>query len=133
LRIPITLHTAQKKVEHLTFLDCGAMECFISQCFVDKHKLGIRLMKNPQKLQNADGSPNTGGGLTHYTELEVLTGDKAHLLKFYITNMGGDNLVFGYPWFIASKAQPNWAKGTLPASVIIHTKGVASGKLMRSI
>jgi hypothetical protein len=133
LRIPITLHTAQKKVDHLAFLDCRATECFISQCFVDKHKLGVRLMKHPQKLQNADGSPNAGGGLTHYTELEVLTGEKAHLLKFYIANMGGDDLIFSYPWFIASEAKPNWAKGTLPASIIIRTKGVASRKLMRSV
>jgi hypothetical protein len=90
-------------------------------------------MKHPQRLQNADGSPNAGGGLTHFTELEVLTGDKAHLLKFYIANMGGDDLVFSYPWFIASEAKPNWAEGTLPASVIIRTKGVASGKPMRSV
>jgi hypothetical protein len=116
LRIPITLHTAQKKVDHLAFLDCRAMECFISQRFVDEHKLGVRLMKNPQKLQNADGSPNAGGGLTHFTELEVLTGDKAHLLKFYIANMGGNDLVFSYPWFIASKVKPNWAEGTLPVT-----------------
>jgi hypothetical protein len=133
LRVLIVFHTAQKKVKHLAFLDCGATECFISQHFVNKHKLGVRLMKHPQKLQNADSSPNAGGGLTHYTELKVLTGDKAHLLKFYIANMGGDDIVFGYPWFIASGAQPNWAEGTLPASVIIRTKGVASGKPMRSV
>jgi hypothetical protein len=30
MHIPITLHTAQKKANHLTFLDCGATECFIS-------------------------------------------------------------------------------------------------------
>jgi hypothetical protein len=102
LRVPVTLHTAQKKVKHLAFLDCGATECFISQHFVNEHKLGVHLMKNPQKLQNANSSPNARGGLTHYTELEVLTGDKASLLPFYIAN-----IVFGYPWFITSKAQPN--------------------------
>jgi hypothetical protein len=133
LRVPITFHTAQKKVKHLAFLDCGATKCFISQCFVDKQKLGTQLMKNPRRLQNADGSPNAGGGLTHYTKLEVLTGDKAHLLKFYIANMGDDDLIFGYPWFIASEAQPNWAEGTLPTSIIICTKEVTSGKPMRCV
>ena len=57
MRIPITLHTAQKKANDIAFLDCGAMECFIGQWFIDAHKLGVRLMKNPWKLQNADGSP----------------------------------------------------------------------------
>jgi hypothetical protein len=90
-------------------------------------------MKNPRRLQNADSSPNTGGGLKYYTELEVLTGDKAHLLRFYIVNMGDDDIIFSYLWFIATEAHPNWAKGTLPASVIIRAKGVASGKPMRSV
>ena len=44
-------------------------------------------MENPRKLQNADGSPNAGGGLKYYTELEVITGDIPHLLRFYIADM----------------------------------------------
>jgi hypothetical protein len=133
IRIPITLHTAQKKADTLAFLGSGATECFISQKFIDKHRLGVRLMDCPRKLQNANGSPNTGGGLTHFTELEVLTGDKAHLLRFYVANMGDDNLVLGYPWFAATAAHPDWATGTLPVSVTIRTKGVASGKPTRSV
>ena len=50
-----------------------------------------------------------------------------------LTNMGLNNLILGYPWFAATNAHPNWTMGMLPASVIIHTKGVASGKPMRSI
>ena len=109
------------------------MECFISQCFIDQHKLGVHLMENPQKLQNADGSPNAGGGLKYYTELEVITGEIPHLLRFYIANIGPDDLILGYPWFAATNTHSDWATGTLPASVIIRTKGVASGKPMRSV
>ena len=47
--------------------------------------------------------------------------------------MGPDDLILGYPWFVATNAHPDWTTGTLPASVIIHTKGVASGKPMRSV
>ena len=68
--------------------------------------------------------------MTHYTELEVLTDDKPHRLRFYIADMGPDDLVLGYPWFAATNAQPNWAEGTLPTSVTIRTKGAASGKPM---
>ena len=90
-------------------------------------------MENPRKLQNADGSPNAGGGLKYYTELEVVTGNTPHLLRFYIADMGLDDLILGYPWFAATNAHPDWTMGTLPASVIICTKGVASGKPMRSV
>ena len=133
MQIPVSFHTALKLAELLTFLDSGATECFISQRFIDTHKLGTRLMTTPQKLQNADGSPNTGGGLTHFTELEVFTGENPHVLCFYIANMGPDNLVLGYPWFAATNAQPDWATGMLPALVTIHTRGAASGKPMRSV
>ena len=89
MRIPITLHTAQKKANDITFLDW------------------IHLMENPRKLQNADGSPNAGGGLKYYTELEVVTGETPHLLRFYIADMGPDDLVLGYPWFAATNAHPD--------------------------
>ena len=128
MRIPVSFHTALKMAELSAFLDSGATECFVSQRFIDKHKLGTRLLTVPQKLQNADGSPNAGGGLTHFTELEVFTGDEPHRLRFYIANMGPDDLVLGYPWFAATNVQPNWTKGTLPMSVTIRTRGAASGK-----
>ena len=133
MRIPVSFHTALKTADLLAFLDSGATECFVSQRFIDKHKLGTRLLTIPRKLQNADGSPNAGGGLTHFTELEVLTGDTPHVLRFYIVDMGPDDLVLGYPWFAATNAQPDWTTGTLPKSVTIRTKGAASGKPMRSI
>ena len=133
MRIPITLHTAQKKADHIAFLDCGATKCFISQRYIDEHRLGVHLMENPQKLQNADGSPNAGGGLKYFTKLKVITRETPHLLHFYIADIGPDDLVLGYPWFTATNTHPNWTTGTLPASIIIRTKGVASGKPMRSV
>ena len=132
MRIPVSFHTALKTAELSAFLDSGATECFVSQRFIDTYKLGTCLLTVPRKLQNADGSPNAGGGLTHFTELEVFTGDKPHRLRFYIANMGPDDLVLGYPWFAATNAQPNWHEGTLPISVTIRTKGAASGKPMPS-
>ena len=90
-------------------------------------------MTTPQKLQNTDGSPNAGGGLTHFTKLEVFIGDTPHVLRFYIADMGPNNLILGYPWFAATNAQPNWTTGTLPASVTICMRGATSGKPMRSV
>jgi gag-polyprotein putative aspartyl protease len=133
MQIPVSFHTTLKTAELLAFLDSGATKCFVSQRFIDKHKLSTHLMTIPRKLQNADGSSNAGGGLTHFTKLEVFTGDVPHVLRFYIADMGPDDLVLGYPWFAATNAQPDWATGTLPASVNIHTKGAASGKPMRSV
>ena len=78
MQIPVSFHTALKTAKLPAFLDSGATECFVSQRFIDTHKLGTRLLNIPRKLQNADGSPNAGGGLTHFTELDVFTGDTPH-------------------------------------------------------
>ena len=53
-----------------------------------------------------------------------------HKLRFYIADMGPDDLILGYPWFAATNAQPNWAERKLPISVTICTRGAASGKPM---
>ena len=95
MRIPVSFHTALKRAKFSTFLDSGATKCFVSQRFIDTHKLGTRLLTIPRKLQNADRSPNAGGGLTHFTELEVFTGDTPHVLWFYIVDMRPDDLVLG--------------------------------------
>ena len=128
MRVPVTLQTTQKKVPVEAFLDCGANECFVSQQFINDYRLGVRYMKTPRKLENANGSSNAGGSLCYYTELEVATGGFTHLLCFYITDMGPDDLILGYPWFTAMNAQPDWKNGTIPDPITIHTLGAASGK-----
>ena len=88
-----------KSVPMIAFIDCGMTECFISQEFIDEHNLGVQQLKDPQLLRNVDGSMNMGGNITTYTDLKVTTGEKTCVLQFYVANMGGDNLVLGYPWF----------------------------------
>ena len=128
MRIPVTLQTTQKKVPVEAFLDCRATECFVSQRFIDEHWLGVRYMKTPRKIKNADGSPNAGGSLRYYTNLTVITGDQSHPLRFYITDIGPDNLILGYPWFTATNITPDWKNGTIPDAITIHTLHIASGK-----
>ena len=133
MRVPVTLQTTQKKVPVEAFLDCGATECFVSQRFIDKHWLGVRYMKTPCKIENADGSLNAGGNLRYYTDLTVMTRDQSHPLQFYITNIRPNNLVLGYPWFKATNVTPNWKNGTIPDSITIHTLHPTSEKSRRGV
>ena len=128
MRVPVTLQTTQKKVAVEAFLDCGATECFVSQRFIDEHRLGVRYMKTPRKITNADGSPNAGGNLRYYTDFTVTTGTQSHPLQFYITDIGPDDLVLGYPWFEVTNITPDWKTGTIPDPVTIHTLRPVSGK-----
>ena len=80
LHIPLTYHTAMKSTPMTAFIDCGATECFISQEFIDEHKLGMHKLHDPRLLQNADGSANMGGNITDYADLEITTGNKVAVL-----------------------------------------------------
>ena len=77
-------------------------------------------MKTPCKIENADGSPNAGGSLRYYTDFNVVTGEQSHSLRFYITDIGPDNLVFGYPWFTTTNVRPDWKTSMIPDPITIH-------------
>ena len=47
MQIPVSFHTALKTAELSAFLDSGATECFVSQRFIDTHKLGTQLLTIP--------------------------------------------------------------------------------------
>ena len=89
-------------------------------------------MKTPCNIENADGSPNAGGRLRYYTDLTVTTGGQSHPLRFYITDIGPDNLVLGYPWFKPTNITPDWTNGMIPGAITIHTLRPASEKSRRT-
>jgi hypothetical protein len=59
--------------------------------------IGQREMKTPHRVFNVDGTENKQGTLTHYCLLHVKVGRKEDLQKFFITSLGGDRAIFGYP------------------------------------
>ena len=66
-----------------------------------------------------------GGNITDYADLEIMMGNKTMVFQFYVANMGGDNLVLGYPWFTAHDPRPDWAAETLSEEVELRTAGAA--------
>ena len=62
---------------------------------------------------NVDGTPNKQEAIQFYTILEVQTGDQRKRMAFFCTELGGQNLILGYPWFSAIQPRVDWAKGWL--------------------
>ena len=89
-------------------------------------------MTNPHKIKNADGSSNAGGNLRYYINLTVMTRGQPQPLRFYITDLGPDDLVLGYPWFKVTNIQPDWKNGMIPDAITIHTLHPASEKSRRA-
>ena len=68
-------------------------------------------MDEPQKLLNVDRTENKGGELRYYTNLQVQTGTNYTTLRFYLTELGEQKAIMGYPWFAATQPKIDWKRG----------------------
>src|SRR6266478_537139 len=50
--------------------------------------------------------------------MTIQSGRKRHMVCFYETSLGGDRIIFGYPWLQTFNPEINWEKGTIAAPQI---------------
>ena len=60
-----------------------------------------------------DGSPNKHSIITCTTHLLVTQGNKKQQVPFYVTNLGDDHFILGYPWCQDFKLDIDWASSKL--------------------
>ena len=59
-----------------------------------------------------------------YTDLEVQTGEQRKLMRFFLTELGPQQIILGYPWFAAMQPNIDWVKGWMDYSqlpVVLRT------------
>jgi len=105
-----------KRAEAPALLDLGATENFISQEYAKYLHLPIKRLPEARKLFNVDGTPNRAGDLHHYVDLATRTGTRTTKLRYFLTNLGENRLILGYPWFAVAQPKINWAKGWIDYS-----------------
>jgi hypothetical protein len=113
LDIPIQYHSFKGTQEHLALVDSGAMENFMDPATVKKLKLGTKKLKYPIPVRNIDGTNNRAGHITDYIDLIMTQGAKKVPTKFYVTNLGGDRAILGYPWLRDFNPDIDWPTGKL--------------------
>ena len=79
-------------------------------------KLGTRKLPQARKIWNIDGSLNKGGLLTNYINLEVQTKNKRKLMRFLVTDLGGEDIILGYPWLAMFVPPITWGTATIDVS-----------------
>ena len=76
----------------------------------------------PHRVFNVDGTENLQGKLQHFCILRVKRGDQESLQKFFITSLGGDHAILGYPWLRTFTPLIDWKSGRiLGPKIIIET------------
>ncbi len=99
-------------------VDSGATDCFMSENFVQRMKLGKRLLQKPRKIWNIDNMANQAGAIMHYVDLSMQTKGVQKIIQFLITNIGSEDIVLGYPWMAAFEPQFTWRNGVISENAL---------------
>jgi hypothetical protein len=108
LEVPIKLHSFKGMAEEVALIDSGATENFIDQETIKKLKLGTRKLEEPVWLRNIDGTYNQSGSVKSFIDLLINRRGRKVMQRFYVTNLGSDKMILGYPWLRAFNPDIDW-------------------------
>jgi predicted aspartyl protease len=99
-----------------TLVDSGA-----TKNLVDKEvakELGIMLQELPsaRNITNVDRTGNANGPITHFCKLRICQDKTEDVQKFYVTNLGNNQAILGYPWLKQFSPHINWINGEVQGS-----------------
>jgi len=111
MTLRVFLHLKSKRAETTALLDSGATENFMSLNYAKYLRLPIKNLREPRKLFNVDRTPNKAGDLQHYIDLATRMGTSTRQLRYFLSDLGDNKVILGYPWFAAAQPKIDWAKG----------------------
>ena len=94
----VSFRTLQSKADKSALIDSGATDNFIDEDTWKRLGIGCKELARPVTVHNVDGTENKQGKITHYCWLRIVKGDKHMLQRFYITSLGKDRIILGYPF-----------------------------------
>ena len=110
--VSLMSQVSKKKMSRVRIVT-GATDCFMSEGFIRRMKLGKRPLQKPWKIWNINNTANQAGHITHYVDLNIQTKGIRKTICFLIMNIGSEEIVLGYPWMAAFKPQFKWGRGVI--------------------
>jgi reverse transcriptase-like protein len=124
MTVQFFIHSIAKRAEAVALVDSGVTENFMNLAYAKWLWLPIKQLDKPKKLLNVDGTENKSGELKYYTNLAVQTRSTHTTLQFYLSDLGEQKAILGYPWFAAVQPNIDWKKGWIDhtqLSIIFRT------------
>jgi hypothetical protein len=113
LKISITFRHQRTTVAGRALIDSGAMENFIDYQTAVQWRLNTKDLWCPHKVYNVDGTENQEGIISKSCVLCVRWGEQQIAQWFYVTNLGQDRVILGYPWLREFNPEIDWKEGRL--------------------
>jgi hypothetical protein len=111
MTLRVFIHSRSKRAEAIALLDSGATENFMNIRYAQKMGLPIQKLTEERRLFNVDGTQNRAGSLKYFTDITTRTGERSTRLRYYLTDLGENQIILGYPWFASAQPRIDWAKG----------------------
>jgi hypothetical protein len=112
----INIHTSKMTTTTRALIDCRATENFMDLSYARELGLPLTKLPRPRKLFNVDRTENIAGRLEYYMDAQLQTGQQQTMHRFYLSYLGNNNLILGYPWFASTQPNIDWARGWIDQS-----------------
>src|SRR3981081_1511349 len=122
IQVKIKLKSKAYQAAMHDILDSGATNNCIDPVIVNRFKLPQIKLKKPRPIRNIDGTKNSIGAVTHVVNLKIQYGNHEALHHFLVIHLGGDSMVLGYPFLVATNPPINWKEGIFYGHVTITTE-----------
>ena len=118
MKVPVSFWTLHATANKTILVDSGATNNFIHPKLLKRLGLGSQPLERPRRIWNIDGTTNKAGALTHSVDLEVHTGEWQEIMKFLVTDLGGEDLILGYPWLSTFEPKFRWRDASIDTSFL---------------
>jgi hypothetical protein len=109
ISVPINISSSKQTIE--TLIDSSAGGLFIDQNFAKN--FNINYLDEPVKAYNVDGMENKQGTINAYVNLKISLGERKFKEQFYVTGLGKQKIILGFPWLHKYNPIIDWKKGEI--------------------
>src|SRR6266571_5470808 len=123
MTIKVIVRLYYKEARANVLLDSGATDNLIDRNLTKKLGLRTTPVKPLRLVRNVDRSLNKDGTITEMCQLWIKRGEKEIAFQFFITSLGEDRIIFGYPWFEHENPEINWKAQELKGEPVVILTG----------
>jgi hypothetical protein len=109
ISLPINIGSSKRTIE--TLIDSGTGGLFIDQNYAKN--FDINYVDKLVKAYNMDRTENKRGTINAYVELKFSLGERKFKERFYVTGLGKQRIILGFPWLHKHNPIIDWKKGEI--------------------
>ena len=121
VKIKLAFRNVHGVTPEVVLLDSRATENFLDLNVWKSMKIGQFKMERPIPIRNVDGTKNKSGNIEYFCWLLVNLGSEKAKMKFYLTSLGNDRIILGYPFLWYFNPEIDWRTAQLKGRVTIET------------